>query len=108
MDAAAGDLRELQRLVMEYWGQIVTGTGNIAYQLAYNSLDATYLSIEAELTFVLAAELNCLDEYKRLKYCISQGDATGAAETARGIVHRGQRALSSILEALDREQGVSS
>jgi len=108
MEAADGDLRELQRLVMRFWGQIVSGTGNIAYQLAYNSLDATYRAIEVQLTFALAEELSCFDEYNRLHSCISRGDAEGAAQTAARIVGLGQVALSAILDALDREQELSS
>lgn len=108
MAAAEGDLRELQRLVMQFWGHIVGGTKNIAYQLAYNSLDATYRSIEAQLTLALAAELSCLDHYTRLQQCIGARDQQGAAEAAKAIVELGEQALTCVLEALDREQEISS
>jgi GntR family transcriptional regulator, transcriptional repressor for pyruvate dehydrogenase complex len=108
MASSPSDLRELQRLAMQFWGLLVGGTNNIAYQLAYNSLDATYRSIEAQLRFTLAAELQCLEHYERLQQCVETQDSDGAAKAAKAIVVLGQQAIAAVLDAVDREQEPNS
>ena len=49
---ADGEMREtissaLQDLVEEFWSELVDGSGNVAYRLAYNSLRATLRRFEA-------------------------------------------------------------
>jgi GntR family transcriptional repressor for pyruvate dehydrogenase complex len=98
------NLRELQDLTMRYWGAVVAGTDNIAYQLAYNSLDTTYRSIEGQLTYILADELSCLEDYQALRDCIQARESEQAGQWASRIVVRGQQAILGVLATLDAEK----
>ena len=108
MARANEDLTALQKLAMRYWGVIVSGSDNIAYQLAYNALDITYRSIEEQLTHVLEAELRCTSDYRQLHAELSRRESEAAAVTAQKIVGRGQQAILTLLNALDEQPGYSS
>jgi DNA-binding FadR family transcriptional regulator len=68
---------------VELWGEIVDGSGNLAYRLALNSLNAALDSLPA-----LAAELTPDDpaDLRRLGEAIGGGDADAAVAVARGLL----------------------
>lgn len=105
MRKAAGDLALLSDLALDFWGEVVRGSDGLAWQLAYNSMRASYGLVQGHLTHVLAAELKAVKDYAALAKAIERGDEAAAARSASTIVARGSRELAKVLEAIDREEG---
>jgi GntR family transcriptional regulator, transcriptional repressor for pyruvate dehydrogenase complex len=101
MRAAGDDLAQLQDLSLRFWGDVVTGSGNLAYQLAYNALDSTYRLIMHYLTKLLAPELTAIDRFQALADAVTAGDGDAAAAAATSIVALGTAAVEDVLGALD-------
>jgi GntR family transcriptional regulator, transcriptional repressor for pyruvate dehydrogenase complex len=101
MRSVGDDLPALQELALRFWGEVVRGTRNLAYQLAYNSLDATYRQVMGHFTRLLEAELRAVDQYEALAAAIRARDEGAAAKAAEAIVAHGTAAIEDVLGALD-------
>ena len=99
------DTLALQTLSLDWWGEVVRGSGNLAYQLAYNSLDRTYRQVMAPLARLVEDEVRAFDDYADATACIGAGDEAGAAAAAERIVAHGHAATDRLLAELDRAQG---
>src|SRR5690606_353129 len=77
--AACGDDIDARQLVaLELWDLIAAGSGNIAYQLAFNTLRETYLHVRELLAQALADEMKADADFDRLIDAIERGDADDA------------------------------
>ena len=99
--AAAGDVPAQQRLALVFWHDVVDGSGNLAYRLAFNSLQAAYGQVLEQTERLMADEVSAVDDYARVDDAIEAGDEEAAAEATRDIVGRGARAVADVLDALD-------
>jgi GntR family transcriptional regulator, transcriptional repressor for pyruvate dehydrogenase complex len=106
--AAAGDVLEQQRLALQFWDTVVAGSDNLAYRLAYNSLEAAYGQVMAHMTRLMEDEVSAVDDYERLAGAIERGDAEAAAQACERIVGRGEAAITDVLQSLEAEQEGSS
>lgn len=95
---------ELQTLALDWWGELVRGSGNLAYQLAYNSLDKTYRRVMEPMARLVEDEIRAFDDYAAATACIAAGDEDGAAAAAQRIVAHGTAATERLLGELDRAQ----
>jgi GntR family transcriptional repressor for pyruvate dehydrogenase complex len=78
---AAGD--ELLALDQRFWQRVLDGAGNLAYQLAFNSLiRAVHVQHDLSVTW-LEQELEHSDHRRPIAAAIAAGDAEGAATAAR-------------------------
>jgi DNA-binding FadR family transcriptional regulator len=107
MKEAGDDLERLQDLVEEFWSELVDGSGNVAYRLAYNSLRATYDVSKRLLTGVLAAELGDVGRYREIAAAVTDRDAARAEELARELIGRGEQSLKALLRRVPRKEGRS-
>ncbi len=85
---------------LELWRQIIAGSGNLAYRMAFNSMNAAYqpaLPVVAEL---LSEELRDTEAHAALATAIASGEPDTAQEAARLVLRRSAQqrdeALSSI------------
>lgn len=101
MRAPGIDLAQLQELALLFWGDLVRGSDNVAYELAFHAVDRTYRLIMAQLTRLLEAELRAVDDYAALAAAVGRKDGEGAAAAARTLVAHGARAIENVLTALD-------
>lgn len=99
MRATAEDTAALQTLAHEFWKRLVECGGNIAYRLAFNSMNKTYKAIWKLLTQVLEPEFRDFDNLQRLANAVRAGDGRSAAECARQHVEIGRNALTKTLNA---------
>lgn len=104
MALSQDDLPGLQRLAMEFWGQAVQATDNLAYRLAYNSLERTYTPIFDVLTQALSQELLDLGAYEAIVEAIAGQAAERAAQLAKDLTMKGEAGLQQVLAALDALQ----
>lgn len=102
--AAAGDLPRQQAIALRFWQHVVDGSGNLAYRLAFNSLEAAYGEVMSHLTQVMADEVSAVGDYERLAAAIARGDEDDAVACANSIVARGDAAVRDVLAALDGEE----
>ncbi len=101
MAEADEDLEVLQQASLEFWAALVDAGGNIAYQLAFNSLRESYAHFDHLLTGALAREFEAYDDYRGVRDAIKRGDEEDAARYARRIIHLGESALAAVLDALE-------
>ncbi len=97
---ASDTLAILQQLSLEFWDLLVTGSSNIAYRLAFNTLRQTYEQIREALILPLANELREVDDYARVVAAIRIGDARLARASAEAIVRRGTEGVLAGIELL--------
>src|SRR5690606_15777066 len=66
MAQAQEHLETLQQLSIAFWEELVRGSDNIAYELAFNTLKETYERIREALTQVMADELRDRRSYQSI------------------------------------------
>lgn len=93
-------LEALQLLSLDFWDLLVSGSNNIAYRLAFNTLRQTYEQIREALILPLATELRELDDYARVVTALRGRDAAGARASAERIVSRGTEGVLAGIELL--------
>jgi DNA-binding FadR family transcriptional regulator len=101
MRGAEGDLARLQPLSHAFWTELVAASGNIAYQLAFNTLRELYESSWDLLRGVLAEELRDTDGFEALALAVERGAAAEAEASARRILRLGEQRLAAILARID-------
>ena len=99
---AAKDVGTLQELAMEFWGLLVNAGGNIAYRLAFNTMNKTYRKVWGLLTKVMEAEFRDLDNLQDLANAVRKRDGERARSCAQNHVDIGRKALDGVLGKLDR------
>ncbi len=99
MEAAAGDLPTIQRIAMDFWSELVDGSGNLAYRLALNTLREVYLQLQGLLTETLSDELSFLVGYRAVVDAVKKQDGARAAKKAKELVTKGGDKLIAALDA---------
>jgi DNA-binding FadR family transcriptional regulator len=98
MDGAAGDVPRLMRLALDFWKCVVAGTKNVAFQLAFNSLEISYGAVLEPLRALMADEVSSTADYAALSDAIRARDGDRAATVSTKITARGARAFESMLD----------
>jgi GntR family transcriptional repressor for pyruvate dehydrogenase complex len=90
----------LQELAMDYWKLLVDAGGNIAYRLAFNTMNKSYRQVWALLTKVMEAEFRDFDNLAELAAAARKRDRKRARACAEKHVAIGTRALETVLGRL--------
>ncbi|MGZ3441361.1 MAG: FadR/GntR family transcriptional regulator [Polyangia bacterium] len=96
------DLALLARLALDFWAVVVSATGNIALELAFNSLATTYGSVVEPMKHLMADEVTATDDYARLTEALVARRPADAVAATRRIASRGQAAVLRLLEAVEQ------
>jgi GntR family transcriptional regulator, transcriptional repressor for pyruvate dehydrogenase complex len=104
MSGARDDTAVLARLALDFWAEVVRATDNLALELAFNSLLASYGTVASHLQTVMADELRAIDGYRALVDAIADGDQARAAERAAEIVQHGEASFGRIIKLIDVAQ----
>ncbi|MBZ0234593.1 MAG: FCD domain-containing protein, partial [Deltaproteobacteria bacterium] len=75
---------------------VVDGTGNLAYQLAFNTLRDAFLGMREAVAAAQQAELRDLAGYRAIARAIDAGDGDAAARAARAHIALGVANLSQL------------
>ena len=97
------EIAELQELALDYWSVLVNAGGNIAYRLAFNTMNKTYRKVWGLLTRVMEAEFRDLANLQALAAAVRKRDAERARECAQRHVDIGHKALDALLGKTDRK-----
>jgi GntR family transcriptional regulator, transcriptional repressor for pyruvate dehydrogenase complex len=84
--AAVPDLIRMGEADRAFWRRVIEGSGNIAYQLAFNSLMAGALAVGRVPSDRRTAELLDVTAHRTLSDLIAGGDAAGAESAARSLL----------------------
>lgn len=99
--ASTHDTSARQELALRFWGDVVKGADQVAYQLAFHALDRSYRVVMDELTELLHDEVSDLDAYKAIARAVAAGDGDAAAVAAGQLLDRGTAAVEALLVAVD-------
>ncbi|MGJ8669563.1 MAG: FadR/GntR family transcriptional regulator [Oceanococcus sp.] len=102
---ASSQPSDLQDLSFEFWNCLVDGGGNIAFRLAFNSLQQTYQYIRGLLTQVMGAEFRDIETLDKLANAVRKGDEQTAESLACSHVNHGTQAIEALLQAYRLAQG---
>jgi GntR family transcriptional regulator, transcriptional repressor for pyruvate dehydrogenase complex len=103
MGEAGEDLDGLQVLSLEFWDELTRGAGNIAYELAFNTLRETYERIRGALVQVMADEVRDLAAYASIADAVTRGDELAARHVAAALVEHGTHRVMNLIAALERD-----
>lgn len=76
------DLVALRRHNVRFWSELIEGSQNLAYQLAYNSLTNAVDHREESMAMVLATELTNRQGFSAIAAAVTRGDGAAAAAAA--------------------------
>ena len=96
----SSDLNQLQQLALKFWTILVGACGNVAYVLAYNSLQESYDLCRPVLAEVLSAELQDLKGYRGIARAVAQGNESRAESLARKLIRQGEEGILKALRPL--------
>ncbi len=91
------DVARLQELAWQIWSLLVSAADNIAFRLAFNSMNKTYRSVWTLLTRVLEAEFRDLENLQALADAVRKRDPEKARTRAARHLAIGTRAMEKLL-----------
>ena len=97
-------LEDLQTLAFAYWKEVVAGGRNIAYRLAFNSMQKAYEKLWSLLANVLRAEVEDLDNLSKLTQAIAEQNVDDAERYAAAYVQNGTDAMNAVLDSYAAEE----
>ena len=98
--ARTDDLHALQDLALAFWDDVVAGAGNVAYELAFNTLRTTYDKFRRALAPAMAGELRDRAGHAALAHAITERDASAARRAAESVLARSAEGFDRVLSAL--------
>lgn len=93
--AAADELARLAELSMQFWAALATGSGNLAYQLAFNTLREAVRHLPG-LAAARADELRDVRGYRQIADAVRRRDGAAAARAARAHIAIGLAGILSL------------
>jgi DNA-binding FadR family transcriptional regulator len=100
MREAGDDLPALQEHAFQFWKALVEAGGNVAFRLAFNSMQKTYRQAWSLLTKVMEDEFRDLAGLAKIARAVAAGDADAARRAGREHVELGRRGLNRALDAM--------
>ncbi len=98
---AAEEVIARQRANLELWRVLVEASDNIAYQLAFNTMERAWEAVQDVVAGALVAELEDERGYRRLLKSIRERKAEGARRAAAQLVTKGSEGVLALLAQLD-------
>ncbi len=90
-----------QRANLELWRVLVEASDNIAYQLAFNTMERAWEAVQDVVAGALAAELDDEDGYRALLRAVRDASPEDARRFAAALVTKGSEGVLALLAQLD-------
>lgn len=102
MEGAAvdDDLPQLQTLSLRFWDAMVRSSGNIAYELAFNTLRETYDRLRDVLVQVMADEIRDVQSHRTIAEAVARADELSAKHVAGALMEQGTRRVLELVAVL--------
>lgn len=94
------DLPKLQDLSLRFWDLLVRGSGNLAYELAFNSLREIYDQLREVLVQVMADEIRDVRRHRAIADAVGRGDDISSKLVAAELMEQGTRRVLELVVAL--------
>jgi GntR family transcriptional repressor for pyruvate dehydrogenase complex len=104
MRAPGANLKTLQTHALAFWKKLVEHGGNIAFRLAFNSMNKTYTQVWNALTGILEKEFRDVDNLAAIADAVRAGQAEAARAAGRAHVEIGRQALDRALDAMGQKE----
>lgn len=91
----------LQRAHFELWRILVRTSRNVAYQLAFNTMERAWTGIQDAIAPALLDEVGHVQGYERLVVAVERGWHEAARKTAARLVERGATAMQRLIDAAE-------
>jgi GntR family transcriptional regulator, transcriptional repressor for pyruvate dehydrogenase complex len=95
---------EWRRQAIIFWDHVVDGAHSIVFRLMYNSFRAAYEPALPLLNASVDAEVNQLDDYRRLAEAIFAGDALAAKKIGHELIETATAPLLAALDKIDSDR----
>jgi len=92
------DLVARQRHSLELWRVLVVASDNLAYRLAFNTMEQAWDTIGDLMAPALREELEDQRCYDKMVRAVEKGDATTARRAAQQLCDRGEAGLMRVLK----------
>jgi GntR family transcriptional regulator, transcriptional repressor for pyruvate dehydrogenase complex len=86
--AASADVQDVYTLEVRFWQRVLDGAGNLAYQLAFNSLVKSAIRMGSQVRGLSVAEVRAAGNRQALARAIADGDAERAETDTREMMRR--------------------
>lgn len=96
------DLVARDRASLELWRVLVVASDNLAYRLAFNTMEQAWSTIHSIVAPALRDELVDQAGYVKLVRAVQRGDAAAARRAAQHLVDRGEAGLLRMLALATR------
>lgn len=103
MRSCPDDLERQQALGLDFWQTLVDATGNLAYQLAYNTLRETYEKIRAALAGIMEAELRDIAATERITVEVAARSPQRAHDAARSMLEKSTNLFVAMIKSVEAE-----
>jgi len=98
------NLVQRQRQSLELWRTIVIASDNLAYRLAFNTMEQAWGTIQDLIAPALRDELEDQAGYERLVRAVERGEEATARRAAQRLVGRGEASLLRVLSLATRKR----
>jgi DNA-binding FadR family transcriptional regulator len=102
------DLVARQRQSLELWRVLVVATDNLAYRLAFNTMEQAWTAIQDLVAPALRDELEDQAGFEKLVRAVVRRDDAAARRAAQRLVGRGEASVLRILSLASRERPTRS
>ena len=93
MEELRDDLERLQELALTYWDVLVDSSENIAYRLAFNTMEQTYDKVRDAMAIVMEEELTAFETYHQILDAIHRRDTEVATQKAQYVLEIGAKCI---------------
>ncbi len=94
------DLKALLDLNMAFWSELVDGSANVAYRLAYNSVRELLAEFPAVFASMLVDEITDVDAHRRIAEAVQTGEVDDAEFYARDLIERGELRVGKVADRM--------
>jgi GntR family transcriptional regulator, transcriptional repressor for pyruvate dehydrogenase complex len=98
--AATDNLRERQRIALDFWDRVVDASGNVVHRLLFNALRRAYEPVMDALAVLMQSEFADVDGYAAVVAALEARDPDRAANAVRDLVGPGATAMLSVIDGL--------
>lgn len=99
LKASGSDVVALQRASLEFWRELVSASDNVAYQLAFNTMERGWFEVQDALAPALIAEVSDIERYEALTLAVARHQPEVARKAAEALVKKGAAGIEKLLAA---------
>lgn len=102
-----GDLEQLLEYNMAFWDQMIDGSGNVAYRLAFNSVRDLLAQMSGVFATLLAEEITDSETHGLIADAVAASEVDDAEFYTRDLVTRGEVRVGKIADLIEPQEETS-